>query len=287
MNSNVWRYATVILCWLTGVLAIASPVVADDAGQVADNRIKLSLASYSIIEAESYFSLSERNLGLGLSINPQDTFGVDLKESVVRLDGSYQFNEEDGVQVSWYKITNSGSNVASKEFTWVDDDGDEITIGAGSETASKLSFEIFDVSYIWTFYNSDKVELLGSMGLHITRVGIELDVINTASGVPPLYSEERVAVTVPLPTLGLGVIYHITPRWRWYLHSELFAFRYDDWRGSYSDVEFLLEYQPTDHFSLGMGVGSNKIKLTEETDKRIFTYDNRLTGFLFQISTMF
>ena len=143
-------------------------------------------------------------MGLGLSINPQDILRVDLEGSAVRLDGSYQFNEEDGMRVSWYKITSSGSNTASKDFTWVDDNGDEITIGAGSETASKLSFEIFDVSYVWTFYNSDKVELFGIMGLHITRVGIELDVINTASGVPPTYSEERVAGTVPLPTLGLG-----------------------------------------------------------------------------------
>ncbi|MBV1916258.1 MAG: DUF2490 domain-containing protein [Pseudomonadales bacterium] len=285
MKTKTGLPVPVIFSLMISVLMSSFSALADDPVRVQDNKIKLSIGAYVVAEADTYFSLTERDVGLGISISPHDTLGTDFEQSVFQLDGSYRFNEEDAVKVSWYKISSSGGNEVSKEFTWLDEDGNEITIGAGSESSSKLDFEIVDLAYLWTFYNSDKVELRASAGLHITRLGIEIEVTNT--GTSTKTTGERVAVTIPLPTFGLGVSYHITPQWRWHAQANLFAIRYDDWRGSYSDVEFLLEYQPADNFSVGMGVGSNKLKLTEETSDHIFSFDNRLTGFLFQISTMF
>ena len=287
MKIKTGLLVSVMFGLMISALMSAFPALADDSVPVKGNNVKLSFGAYNIIEADTYVSLTERNVGLGISISPHDTLGTDLEQSVVQLDGSYQFNEEDAVKFSWYKISSSGGNEVSKEFTWLDENGDEFTIGAGSASSSKLVFEIVDLAYLWTFYDSEKVELRASAGLHITRLSIEIAVTNSASGSSTKTTGEQVAATLPLPTFGLGVTYHITPRWRWHADANLFAIRYDDWRGSYSDIEFLLEYQPTDNFSVGMGVGSNKLKLTEETSDHIFSFDNRLTGFLFQISTMF
>ena len=76
------------------------PALADDFVRAQDNKIKLSIGAYLVAEADTYFSLTECDVGLGISISPHDTLGTDLEQSVFQLDGSYQFNEEDAIKFS-------------------------------------------------------------------------------------------------------------------------------------------------------------------------------------------
>jgi len=73
------------------------------------NRVKLSMGSYIVSRADSTISLNERDLGVGVTIDPQETLGTDLEQSVFRIDGAYRFNPRHSVQFSWYKISNKGT----------------------------------------------------------------------------------------------------------------------------------------------------------------------------------
>lgn len=277
----------VVITLLLGCFVPFYSALASDQFGTDSHRAKLSLGSYVISRADSTFALNERNLGLGVSINPHESLGTDLEQTVFRLDGGYRFNPNHSVHFSWYKITNSGSKIVRKDFDWVDQEGNEYTIGAGSELYSRLSYDITKLSYRWTFYGNEKVQLFANAGLHYSQFSVEVEVTSTVTGSAPETSARDVDSSIPLPVVGGGVRYNITPQWNWYLKSEFFALKYDKWEGIYSDLLLGIEYMPFKHFGIGMAIGTNNLNVVEETNEYRFVYDNRISGVVLQLTTQF
>lgn len=247
------------------------------------DKFRIAVGGYSIFRADSTISLTEPNLGAGVSINPSDALGVDSEQSVARLDGHFRFNEKHSLTFSWYRISSTGNKTIDEEIDWVDENGNEITIPVGARVDTNFEYNILKVGYLWSFYHSDKVELGVGGGLHLTQVKLGLEAETTSSGI----SAEDAAVTVPLPVLSFAMKYNVTPKFSWYLKSEVFAISFDDWQGTYTDNTLGLEYRVWRHIGLGIGLGSNALQITEETDKTKFTYDNRLSGVMFFMSGYF
>ncbi|VAW90649.1 hypothetical protein MNBD_GAMMA21-1729 [hydrothermal vent metagenome] len=64
------------------------------------DKFRIALSGYFISVYESTVSLTEPNLGAGVSISPEDTLGLDTRQNVFRLDGYYRFNNEHGLTYS-------------------------------------------------------------------------------------------------------------------------------------------------------------------------------------------
>ncbi len=82
---------------------------------------------------ESTMSLTDPALGAGISIRPEDTLGVDSRQTVLRLDGYYRFTRKHALSYSWYSISSRGNKTLDEEFDWLDENGDPITIPVGAQ----------------------------------------------------------------------------------------------------------------------------------------------------------
>ncbi len=274
------KFITAVFLLIGSFLATVNYAHAKDA---EPDKFRIAVGGYSIFRADSALSLTEPNLGVGVSINPSDTFGLDAEQSVARLDGHFRFNERHSLTFSWYSISSDGNKTLDEEINWVDRDGNETDIPLGTRVDTNFKYDIFKVGYLWSFYHSDKVELGVGGGLHITQVKLGIDAETTSSGI----GAEDVAVTVPLPVLSLAFKYNVTPRISWYVRSEVFAIAFDTWEGTYTDNTLGFEYRVWRHIGLGVGLGSNALKVTEEADAYTFNYDNRLSGLMFFLSGYF
>ena len=77
MKIKTGLLVSVMFGLMISALMSAFPALADDSVPVKGNNVKLSFGAYNIIEADTYVSLTERNVGLGISISPHDTLGTD------------------------------------------------------------------------------------------------------------------------------------------------------------------------------------------------------------------
>ena len=273
MNNK--KLITVLLA-LCSLLAVVNQARAEDS---EPDKVKIALGGYALGRYDSTMSLTEPTLGAGISISPEDTLGVDTKQTVLRLDGYYRFNKKHALTYSWYSINSTGNKSIEDDISWVNKDGEEITIRAGAQIQSLLDYDIFKVGYLWSFYHTDKVELAAGAGLHITRIAVGLDV--TAGVIdPPTANRDtkEVDTTVPLPVLSFGLHYNVTPKFKWFLKTEVFAIAFDDWEGTYSDGTVGMEYRAWENVGLGVGLGSNALKIVEDTNDYKFQYDNRISG---------
>ena len=267
---------------LSLIMLLVSTNIAQAEEAVAD-RFKIALGGYSVFRYDSTMSLTDPGLGAGISIRPEDTLGVDNRQTVLRLDGHYRFTREHALTYSWYSISSQGSKALEEEFEWLDEDGNQITIPVGARVDTDLDYDIFKLGYLWSFHHTDKVELAAGVGLHMTRIGVNLRTDTTSSGV----DARDVSTTVPLPVLSFGLSYSVTPKFSWYLKAEAFALKFDDWDGIYTDSLAGMEYRAFKNVGLGIGLGSNSLKVTETARDYKFIFDNRISGVVMSVAAYF
>ena len=276
MNNKKFITAILAFCSLFAMLNQAR------AEEPLPDKFKLSFGGYALARFDSSISLTEPNLGAGISISPQDTLGLDIENTVLRLEGYYRFKPQHALTYSWYSISSNGTKTLDESFEWVDEDGNSITIPARAQVVSNLDYDIFKVGYLWSFHHTDKVEIGVGAGLHITRLALGLDVTD-----PPGIGTEDVDTTVPLPVFSVMLRYNITPKWSWYLKSEAFALKFDKWAGSYRDSTLGIEYRGWKHVALGAGLSANALELEEEDPEYELKFNNTIGGGLVYIATYF
>jgi len=268
------------------ILLAAMFVVAINHAHAEDavsDKIRIALGGYALPGFESSISLTDTGLGAGISISPEDTLGVNTEQTVLRLDGRYRFTKKHALTFSWYRIKSDGNKTLTEEIDWVDENGDPITIPIGASVNTTLDYNIFKLGYLWSFHHTDKVELAAGAGLHITRVAIGLSADTTFTGV----DATDVSTSIPLPVLSFALTYKVTPKFSWYIKSEIFTLAFDDWKGNYTDGILGMEYRAFKHVGLGIGFGTNALKLSEETSDYKFSYDNRIAGALLYAAAYF
>ena len=247
------------------------------------DQFRIAFGGFAVVRYDSLMSLTEPNLGAGISISPEDTLGLSSEQVVLRLEGYYRFTKKHAMTYSWYRISSDGSKILEEEFDWVDDNGDTITIPADAKVDSTLSYDIFKLGYLWSFHHSDKVEMSAGVGIHMTRVEVDLRSDTTSSGV----NSRDVDTTLPLPVFSFSIVYHVTPKFVWHLKQEFFALQFDKWDGNYTDSTLGVEYRFLENVGLGIALSSNSLKVTESEDDYKFSYDNRITVVLVNVAAYF
>ena len=278
MDTNKIRY---VLFAVISLFAMAGMAQAEEP---LPDKFRLSIGGYALARFDSTISLTEPNLGAGISISPQDTLGLDIENQVLRIEGYYRFKPQHALTYSWYSIDSEGNKIIEQDFEWVDENGDPVTITAGAQAISNLDYDIFKVGYLWSFHHTDKVELGVGAGLHITRIALGMDVSTTSGG--PL-STENVDTTVPLPVISLVLKYNVTPKFHWFLKTEAFALKFDKWAGSYRDATFGMEYRAWKHVALGAGLSANSLEIEEDDPKAELSFTNSISGGLLYVVTYF
>lgn len=255
----------------------------DPASAQEDDKFNIALGGYSVFIYDSAISLTEVNAGVGVSISPRDTLGLDGEQTVFRLDGRYRIKPKHAVTFAWYSISSNAVKTLADDIEWVDENGDTVVIPSGTSVDSSLGYDIFKVGYLWSFYRSDTVELVAGAGLHLAEVDLALDV---DSGL--FDAELRTAKSnLPMPVLTFALDYNVTPKFNWFLSTQLFAMELGEWRGVYSDVQLGMKYQLFEHVGVGAGIGSNALEVIREEANTRLEFDNRVTGLHFFISANF
>ena len=267
----IYRYPKTLIFVATLALFGSAHAMSDEY-----DKFEFAAGGYAVFQYDSVVSLTETNVGVGISFSPRDTLGLDSEQTVFRLDGRYRFKLDHALTFSWYRISSNNKRTLLDDIDWVDDDGNTVTIPTGTRVNSSLGYDIYKVGYLWSFYRTDKVELSAGAGLHLADVGLSLDV---EAGL--FDSGLRTATSdVPMPVASFGLEYSVTPRLDWYLDAQLFALDLGEWRGVYSDFQLGVTYQLFEHVGAGVALGSNNLQIVREYDNDDvrFDYNNRVAG---------
>jgi hypothetical protein len=224
--------------------------------------------------------------GLGTVIDFNKTLHGTQEYSGFRVDAAYRFNERHSMGLSYYRVLRNANRQITSDLTVED-----ITIAAGAQSTSSLNFDMYRLTYNYSFYRTEKVELGITPGLYIMRVKFDITGSATCSGAlancagqPTAFGRASEQVTVPLPSIGGFVNYKITPKLMAQVRSDFFYLKVGDNTGSMFEFYAGLEYRLFKHFALGASFDrlQSNIDLIGNDSSKGFAFNNSWnTGFFY------
>ena len=204
--------------------------------------------------------LAKKN-GIGVNLDLQDVLGMQTKTNVMQVKGFYKFNDSHKVELSYHGIKNSNTVTNSREIEY----NGEI-IEPGSTIDAYYNTDIYKLNYIYSAYQTNKLDLLFRVGLHITSVSTGINAAFDLNGVNESVKKESVSVTAPLPVFGLGLSYTIVPSVSLNYTIDYFFISYEDISGRMTDTELALEYQHNKYLGAGVGLNSTNMFFKAKTE---------------------
>ncbi|MGQ0578263.1 MAG: hypothetical protein ACT4PQ_05050 [Betaproteobacteria bacterium] len=191
--------------------------------------------------------------GVGAEFDLDEALGMDSSQAVFRFDGAYRFgsSRRHRVDFTWFDLSRDATKTLNRN---IDIDGTTYPVGATVNSEFDLAF--YNVRYSYSFLQDDRVDFAGSVGLHITDIGLAV----TSAGIGTAGD----AVTAPLPVVGARLDVALTEKWYVRSSLEFMYLEFDDFRGQISDALLAAEYRAWKNFAIGAGL--NAVRLAVESD---------------------
>ncbi len=195
--------------------------------------------------------------GLGVSVDMEDLLGLDTANSAFRVNASWRFtdNRRHRLDFQWFSFRRDGSRTIGEDIHYKDKDGNDQVIEAGTYVESFFDFDIYEVAYSYSFFQDDRIDLAGSLGLYVMPIDFGMN----ATGLFNVGGSE--SLTAPLPTLGVRADFAITPKWIFRSGLQVFYLEIGEFQGSILEANVAIEYLPWKHFGFGLGLDSLNIKV--------------------------
>ncbi|MFN0038861.1 MAG: hypothetical protein ACKVP2_05070 [Burkholderiales bacterium] len=191
--------------------------------------------------------------GVGAEIDLEEALGMESSQAVFRVDAGYRFgaSRKHRMDFTWFDLSREATRTLSRD---IDIDGTTYPLGTTVDSEFDLAF--YNVRYSYSFLQDDRVDLAGSVGLHVTDIGLK--VRSTAQG------SAGDVVTAPLPLIGARLDVALTEKWTMRSSVELLYLSVDDFKGQISDMLIAAEYRAWKNFAIGAGI--NAVRMSLEVD---------------------
>lgn len=241
---------------VVALLLVLIPV----SSHAADNTVyKLPWEKFNVQAGAFFASLDDKVQvgvgGVGVTIDVEETLGMEAQNTSFRVGGSYRIGEErrHRVDLEYFYFNRDSNKTLNKEIIL-----DNVTYSAGTNVDATFNFQIVKAAYSYSFFQDDRMDLAASIGLFVMPLKFEV----TATGAGGKKTE--LDFTAPLPVLGLRGDFAITPKWFLRTKLEFFYLEYQNFTGSLMDTNIAVEYNPWKNWGFGFGVENFRLRMSAE-----------------------
>lgn len=248
-----------IVCILTiavSAMAISQPVPAEERDRTEFPWERASLTfGYFLTNFSSDVRLTKEK-GVGAIVNIEELLGLDDTTHQFRLQAMGRPWRKHRFYFSYYDLSRDARRV-------LDADIPELELEAGIEVETAFDLKIYKVSYSYSFFQDNRLDLHGGIGFHIMDIGVGLKAKVTGGGdtFADAYAQDT---TLPLPVLGLGADVAITPKLFLKQSIDFFYITLSDFEGLLLDANVALEYNLFKYFGLGAGFNLLRVDIRGE-----------------------
>ena len=193
--------------------------------------------------------------GIGGIIDFEDLLG--LKETVfsLRLGASVALAERHRLHLDLFDLSRKGDEQLKQNIEF-----EGTTYPIGSDVDSRLTLQMGNLSYGYSFFLDNRFNLAVTLGVHVLHTVAKLDADDL--GINEL---ERFYLPIPLP--GFRMDFALTPDLWFRQQIDFLWFSVDNYRGLMTDVGMSVEWAIFDHVAIGVGYNAVRMRLRMEDDQ--------------------
>jgi hypothetical protein len=197
--------------------------------------------------------------GVGAIVNLEEVLGLDDVTHQFRIQAMGRLWRKHRFYFSYYDL----SREASKTLDTAIPTDPPIDVGALVET--EFDLRIYKVSYTYSFFQDDRLDIHGGMGFFIMDIGLGLKAQTSGDGgtLAEAFAQET---TLPLPVFNLGMDVAILPKLFLKNSLDFFYVEVSGFEGMLLDANVALEYDLFKYFGLGLGFDLLRVDISGDAD---------------------
>jgi len=265
LNLRKWKNKMIFILFLVSFLSSSTLSAQENNSDLKPDSPNYSWERFSfkmggfVTALNSDIQISSQQVGLGALVNVEDALGLSTSSSVIRSEIQYNFGKtrRHSAKLDYFGLFRHAQKILDTEI----EIGDEI-YPIGTEVSSKFNLRIFKGTYAYSFYMDERVKIDASLGLFIMPISFSSSALKS--------SRETASFTAPLPVVGLGTSFAITPKLYLKQSVEVLYLDISNVKGSIVDVNMRLEYNRWKHFGLGLGLNAYRLSIEADTEDNPF-----------------
>jgi hypothetical protein len=277
MSGVYFRKTFTAFVFLAGILLFAVSALASEESPVGKDKFKLSVGGF-FPAIDSQLKVDSKEFGKGTVIDLEDDLGFDEDVKLGRIEGYWRFAPKHRFYLGYYGFSRDVQKTLETEIEW-----DDKVFEVGAELQSEWDIDFVYGKYGYSFFQGDKWELSGSLGLYYLKnvIRVRGEARIEGNGGEEEASEEVIeeaSLDLPIPLFGLTAEYYITPKWRFIGNVSYFTISLDEWDGSVFDFSANLEYLFHKNFGIGTGYLYFDADVERDRETRISHLDYTYQG---------
>lgn len=211
----------------------------------------------SVSDYDSKIKINSRDDSIDREIDFEDGLGLDNEVRLGWLKGVWRMGKRHRLNLIYLPIRRTSTITSSKDI----DVGGNV-IKAGAFLGTSFSTHVFDIEYIYSFYQRPDLEIGVTGGLYWMNSLVEVtaagEIIPEGEDVPEFRTDYQAnqRLIAPLPLLGMAAVYEINPQWRAKVNARYFDVTIGDIDGRILSLTLGTEYYFTKHIGLGASIAS-------------------------------
>jgi hypothetical protein len=185
----------------------------------------------------------------GTNLDAERDLGLPARLDQGAVEFMFRMRTRNKLRVDYFEADRSANHLLANDVVF----GNQIFL-AGQMAQSSIDWRAFGLTYTYSFYRSDRLEIGTGLGVYFLQ--------GQATGTVLAESESQmVSGADPIPTLPLDFTWCISSRFAFTAHANYVEARIDEARGSFTDLHSDLQYRWSPDFALGAGWSETRIAL--------------------------
>jgi hypothetical protein len=251
----------------TALAAFAVVARADDYFSPTDDHVRISLGAMYVSSATNLRSDSSAGVE-GTDITAEDQFGLAKSDFEPKFQAMVRVDTRQRLSFDYFTLDRTGGAVVSGSEIFFRD----VVFFPGDPLQTQLSLRTFGITYGYSFWHSETLEIAGTVGVHVTDVSSEAKVETPARHV--IQTEDQAG---EIPTVGIDATWVASKRFYFDARAQYLTAHIDNIDGSLGIYQFdaLYRYRPNVSFALGYTDIQAHIASTQSSDSGFFDFSTR------------
>ncbi|HWJ35845.1 MAG TPA: hypothetical protein VNR70_11290 [Steroidobacteraceae bacterium] len=230
---------------LASLALVAKPSHADgDYFSPTDERVRISLGAMHISSKTSL--RADSNAGLpGTYIDGENTFGLDKSDFEPKFQATVRVAVRQRLSFDYFTLDRSGNTTLTGTTPIV---FRNVVFQPGDPLQTKLSLRMFSITYGYSFWHSETLEISGTLGVHVTDISAMAKVQTQTRHI--IQTDDQAG---PVPTLGIDATWVASKRFYLDGRAQYLTVHVNNLDGSLGiyELDAFYRYRPNVSFAVG------------------------------------
>jgi hypothetical protein len=256
---------------------VGRPAHADgDYFSPTDEHVRISLGAMHVSSSTNLRVDSSAGVA-GTRVNGESTFGLDKSDFEPKFQATVRVATRQRLSFDYFTLDRTGNTtVGGTPIIFRD-----VVLQPGDPLQTKLSLRTLGITYGYSFWHSETLEIAATLGVHATDISAMAKVQSQTRHI--IQTEDQAG---PVPTLGIDATWVASKRFYFDGRAQYLSVHVNNLDGSLGiyELDALYRYRPNVSFAVGYTEFKAHLSSTQTSKGGLFAFDTKGPEMFFRIA---